>query len=151
VTPEETLVIKTLTLEKIRRTAVNYISPALLAAGNLEFVADQLAHDMVRAMFTVYIPGKPEVSDWTERESLVTAPGIWNNVKAWLILRWARATERRAPRWMTPQTLPTLKRHHHEIYHVCPHVNDWTDKDTRMLHFRFLESTPVPPKQDIEL
>lgn len=144
-TPEETLAIKTITLEKVRRQAMNYVSPALLAAAELDLVTDALATDMVRSMFRVDMLGKPEKSEWSETTQYPVW-GVRNGIRLWLRTQWPFSRMEN----FDAKRLTVTTHHHHAIYHMCPHVNDWTG-NAKLLHLKFLESTPVPNQTDEEI
>ena len=143
---DETLAIKTLVLEKVKRSAHVVVSAALLETAELQMVSEMISDQVLQVLFTVEVLGKKEVSEWTDADEEVTAPGIWNNIKVWLLSWWVKLTENREPRWMTPHTIPTRTKHHHAVYHMCPHINEWSRSKT--LHIHWLDSAPKPPRND---
>ena len=144
-TPEETLAIETLTLEKVKRSARVLVSNALLDGAHLQMVPDMLAQQITSVMFTTEVFGKKETSEWStvKYDEFVTAPGIWNNIKASLAAtgwRWLRDIAYRR------KVFDLVTAHHHAVYHVCPHVNEWTE--TKALHLKWLASAPKPAQED---
>lgn len=140
-TPEETIAFKTITLEKVRRSAVNMVSPALLASASMDLVTDGLAYDMVRLMYTNWILAKSEKSEWSETTQYPVW-GVRNGIKLWLRTQWpfSRMLGFDAKR------LTVTTAHHHAVYNCCPHINEWTG-DTKQLHIRWLENTPYPSSE----
>lgn len=148
-TPDQqsTMEIQTLTLNKVKRRAVQMVSPALLDQASVEIVSDYLSDGFLRAMFSTEVLGKPEVSDWWENREYVLAPGIWNGLKAVLAQQWPFTLD-----WFKDRDIPFVstvsihKKHTHTTYHMCPHVNEWVD--SKQLPLRWLTSVPVPPRED---
>ena len=140
-TPDETLAIKELVLEKVRRQARTLVSHALLESANLEIVSDMLADNVVRALFTVEMLGKKEQSEWSD-STLYPGWGVRNGIKLWLRTQWP--INRLFPDF-DAERVRVVTHDYRATYHMCPHINDWSG-DRKALHIRWLDSVPRPPQ-----